>query len=400
MAQRIGAAAAGLLLLLPLAAGANDDGPPPTLLDWSVPGQSFTVADSLLTVPVDIYGAAYASREPAGASRDGLTAAALVQPEIEHNFDNGWNLGVKTSFLVHHDRLAGDNYGDRFVEKAYVYLQTAYGRLEAGQADGAAYSLEVTGPLVAGPPAIDDANVTFFIDPSTKKAFTNIFSVRTGVFASANNAKISYYSPRLVELQVGISFTPGETKGVPFFSHAEHAPNHQHDIIEAGANYVHGWNKWILHAYAGIAHGNIDDRTPQHRGLLDWAIGAQLDYKLPHGALLAFGGAYRESRGYTFDPDQSFSHGNTNAIHATARYSNGAWQVGFEYSNGIAGRVPGMPQLTIKGYEPSVSCAVTSNLQLVGGYQHLDYGRSDGTFFNGKRDVTLDAGFLYFEVKV
>jgi porin-like protein len=365
-----------------------------------IPTPSVSIGNVQLLVPVDVYGAGYAARQSGGNDPEGLAAAALVSPEIQYPLDNGWTFGLRTALLVYHDRLAGDNYGNDILEKAYAYWQTAYGRLEVGQQDGAAYKLEATGPLVAGPPAIDDANVTFFVDPTTGKAFTNFFPVRTGVFATFNDAKISYYSPRLIDLQVGVSFTPSETKGVPFLSHADNGPNRQRNIIEAGANYAHGYGRLTLHAYAGIVFGHTQRRTAGHEAARDWALGSEVDYKFSDDAVLAFGGAYRQSRGYAFDIDQSFSGGNTHAVHATALLTEGPWEFGFEYSDAVAGAQGALPRLMETGYEPAVGYALSSNLQLAAGYQHADYSRSSGTFYNGKREVALDAGFLYFEFKL
>jgi outer membrane protein OmpU len=366
-----------------------------------IPTPSVALGNSLLSIVADGYGAGYIESQPGGVERDGLTGALLVQPELGYPFQNGWILGVRTAFLVHHDRLSGDNYGNDVVEKAYLYLETAYGRIEAGQQDGAAYKLEATGPLVTGPPAIDDANVTFYIDPGTGKAFTNIFPVRTGVFATSNAAKVSYYSPRSVDLQVGLSFTPSETKGFPFLSHSDSHQNVQRNITEAGANYVRGFGQIMLHAYAGLAFGLVENRTPGHRNALDWALGGQVDYNLNWG-LLSFGGAYRQSRGYTFDIDESLSHGDTDAVHLTARLTKGPWEFGFEYSaaDAAAAAQAGLPDLSERGYEPQIGYTFNPNLQLSLGYQHLDYQRNIGSFYNGKPELSLNAGFLYFEFKV
>jgi hypothetical protein len=300
---------------------------------------------------------------------------------------------------VHHDRLSSDNYGDDVIEKAYLYLETAYGRLEVGQQDGAAYKLEVTGPLVAGPPAIDDASTTFYFDPATGKAFTRVFPVRTGVFATKNDAKISYYSPRSVDLQIGVSFTPQETKGFPFFSRADHRANAQKDIAEGGLNYVHGFGRLTAHAYAGLALGWLENRTPGHRNAFDWGFGGEADYNLGWGTL-AFGGGYRHSTDYTFEIDQSLSGGDTHAIHLSTRLLKGAWKFGFEYSDAAASAVPNLPHLSECGYEPTVGYVINPNLQLTAGYQNLNYRRSWGTFYDGRNNVALRAGFLYVEFRV
>lgn len=360
---------------------------------------SLAIGNSLLSFSADAYGAAYTARQSGLLRKEGTTGAAILAPQWGYPLQNGWSLGIRTAFLLYHDRLSGDNYGNDLIEKAYAYLETAYGRIEAGQQDGAAYKLEVTGPLVVSSPAIDDAAVRFFIDPNTGRAFTNIFPVRTGVFATRNDAKISYYSPRSVDLQIGISFTPGLTKGLSFLSLSGRGPDTQKDITEVGANYVHGFGRLTAHAYGGLAVGWLQDRTPGHTNALDWALGGQVDYNFPWGTL-AFGGAYRQSTGYRFDFGQSLSGGYTRAIHATTRLAKGPWEFGVEYSNGTAGAAGDLPRISETGCAPSLGYMLNPDLQLAVGYQHLQYTRSTGTFYDGKSVVSLDAGFLYLEFKV
>ncbi len=77
--------------------------------------------------------------------------------------------------------------------------------------------------------------------------------MRTGVFASRNFAKISYYSPRWFGIQVGASYTPHMAKdGLPFVSAGPHVANRQDNILEGAANYEGHFGALSLDAYAGL----------------------------------------------------------------------------------------------------------------------------------------------------
>ena len=92
--------------------------------------------------------------------------------------------------------------------------QTGLGRVEIGMTDGAAYALAVTGPVVDEATTIDNANATFFRDPSTGRAFIDVFTLNSAVESSLNYAKLSYYTPRLFGMQLAASYTPSEGKDV------------------------------------------------------------------------------------------------------------------------------------------------------------------------------------------
>lgn len=341
----------------------------------------------------------YYANQP-GDRRAAATASVFAFPRVEKLFANGWRFGFKSTVNLYHDALSGDNYGNDFFAKAYFFLATPYGDMEMGQADGAAYHMAMTGPLVADAVAIDDANIGFFKNPSTGKALTNIFNVRSAVFATANAAKISYYSPRLFGVRIGVSFTPELTKNViPFVSHAPRIADRQNNIVESAINYTGFFGATSLGVYAGLAAGHNAQRTAGHNDLFDWAAGGEVDQDF--GAVVwALGGAYRQSNGYTLDPDLAFKTGTTHVVHASTKLTMGDWSAGIEYSQGIADREAVFPRLDITGYEISAAYRINRNLQLTAGWQHQRFTRSSGAFYNGARALNLDAAFLYLRVHV
>ncbi|HEY5046975.1 MAG TPA: porin [Rhizomicrobium sp.] len=345
-------------------------------------------------------GAAYGAKQGGDIEGSGLTGSGLVAANLVHLFGNGWELGLNTDFLVWHDALSGDNYGNRVFEKGYLSLQTDYGRVELGQQDGAAYALSTTGPKVDDPVAIDDANVTFYRDPSTGQAFTNIFQIRTGVFATENYAKISFYSARLSGIEIGGSFTPYEARdGLPFISRGSDPQDHRTDLLEAVANYQGDIGPVSTEAYAGMAVAHGEERMTQQDDLLDWGVGTSLDYDL-EAVKLSLGGGFRQSNGYSFDIDEAFRGGLTRSFRLSATAATGPWIFGIEYSEAVAGREANLPGLRQTGYEPSAGYVVNSNLQLTLGWQYLDFTRDAGVFYDGKRGVELRAAFLHMQFHV
>src|SRR5207247_1382508 len=96
-----------------------------------------------------------------------------------------------------------------------------------------AYALAVTGPVVDSVTSLDNANTTFYLDPTTGAAFTNLFEPNSAVEPTFNYAKISYFSPRLFGVALGASFTPNEGKGVlPFIKQGPQVTNRQRGIWE------------------------------------------------------------------------------------------------------------------------------------------------------------------------
>ncbi|MDE3114078.1 MAG: porin [Pseudomonadota bacterium] len=368
--------------------------------DWDLKPASVDVGGWTASLGGSANLTGYSASQDAGAGRTGGTASLFFDPEVSRLFENGWRVGLKGTINAYHDQLSGDNYGNDVFQKAYLFVATPYGRVEIGQQDGAAYKMAMTGPLVADAPAIDDANITFFRDPSTGKAFTNVFAVRSGVFATANDAKLSYYTPRLLGVQLGVSYTPHMVKdGLPFISAGPHVADRQDNLIDAAVNYTGFFGHTSLGLYAGLSAGHNAARTAGHDDLLGWALGGELDYDLGE-ATLALGGAYHQSNGYTLDPMQAFASGTTRVVHASTKLTMGSWLAGLEYSTGSADAEVALPKLDTTGYEASVGYALNSNLQLTAGWQHLRFTRDSGVFYNGLPHTSMDAGLLYLNFHV
>jgi outer membrane protein OmpU len=372
--------------------------------DWTVSPYETTIGDDLqLKLSGTANGSAYAADQPdaAGLDQSGVTGAAVFAASLQRTYDSGLSISLKSSFQLYHDRLSIDNYGGDFVEKVYGVVQTGLGRVEIGNADGAAYTLAVTGPVVEGDISIDNTNASFFKDPTTGQTFINVFALNSATEASLNFAKISYYSPRLFGVQVAASFTPSEGKDVvPFLNDGPDVPDRQNSIWEAAASYTGYFGPVSLGLSGGWSVAHDDNKTPGHAGLADWSLGAQADYALSDDVKLSLGGAYRRSNAYTFDINNAFNAGETVSNHLSATITTGPWIVGGELGEGTADGRLGSPDLSVHGASATVGYVLNSNLQLNVGWERFLYKRDTGVFYNGAPRATMDAGFLHLQFQV
>ncbi|HEY0106934.1 MAG TPA: hypothetical protein VGB91_12685 [Rhizomicrobium sp.] len=371
--------------------------------DWSVSPWTGSIDDENVSYSVSgqAYGSVFSADQPGHVPESNLTGAASINARLERDYDSGLSLALKGTFEVYHDKLSGDNYGSDLVQKVYGQVQTGLGRIDIGMTDGAAYALAVVGPSVNPEVTIDNPNATFFRDPSTGQAFVSIFTLNSAVESSLNYAKLSYYTPRLFGVQIGLSYTPSEGKDVvPFLNNGPNVANRQKSLWEGALNYSDSFGPVTLSAYAGLTVGHGDRKTPGHAGLTDWAVGTQADWDIDDDVKLSVGGAYRRTDTYAFDINRALTQGATQSLHLSSVLSYGAWSAGAEFGHGTADGALGLPTLGVHAYTVDAGYAVNSNLQLSGGWQKLYYARGTGAFYNGMPKIEMDAVFLHAVINI
>jgi hypothetical protein len=320
-------------------------------------------------------------------------------PRLHRDFDSGLSIGLDAT-LTAADPLSHGRYGGDVFEKAFADVRTGLGRLEIGETDGAAYDLAVTGPKVDDQVSLDNPQTTFFRDPSTGRAFTDIFTLRTEVGTSSNYAKFAYTSPALFGAQLAVSFTPNQSRAVPPFVHAgPQVADRQADIWEGALRYEDELGPVSLSAYGGVAAGRGEHKPAGQEGVSDYGFGLKADYPVSDELTFSLGGAWRQSNAYAFQIARSFKSATTRAEQASAGMSYGSWNLGFEYGDGNAGAVPGSPHLSLTGYQASLGYNFSSSIAISTGWQRLNYNRGSGSFYNGLPAIGLDAGFLHLTLK-
>ncbi len=371
--------------------------------DWTV-NPWMTQFNSLnVTVGGEAYGALFSADMPksAGFSQHWATGAADLHLKVVRYFDTGLMLGVKSSFEVANDRLSRDNYGGNFVSRVYGVAQTGLGNVELGMTDGAAYVLSVTGPVVDPAVSIDNANETFFLNPATGHAFTQMFGLNSSVESSLNYAKISYYTPRLLGLQIGVSYTPSEGREVlPFLNNGPHHENRQKSIWETAISYSQVYGRTAIGFYGAVALGHGDGKASGDAGLTDWGLGAEIDYNLTDDLKLAFGGGYRHANTFAFDIYDARTTGGTESGHLSTTLTWGPWIIGGEYGSGTADGGTTGPVLGVRAWQSSLGYVINRNLQVTVGWQQMHYHRNSGAFYNGAPRVEMNAAFLHLKMHV
>lgn len=366
--------------------------------DWSISPLTGSIGNINYSLGGQAYGSVYAADQPRAPGLDkwGATGAASLNARVERDYDSGLSLALKATFEIYHDQLSGDNYGSRFVQKVYGSVQTGLGRADLGLSDGAAYALSITGPTVNPEVTIDNSNATFFRDPSTGRAFSNIFELNSAVESSLNYAKVSYFTPRLFGVQIAGSFTPSEGKDViPFLNTGPHVANRQTELWETAINYSNSFGAFTFGFYGGLIVGHNDAKTVGHKGLTDWGVGSELDWNVNDDVKWSFGGAYRNSDTYAFDINNAFASGATQSLHLSTTLTYGSWSAGFEFGDGRADGLLGKPTLGTHALLIDAAYAVNTNLQLSGGWEKMNYSRSSGAFYNGSPTIGMDAVFVH-----
>ena len=364
--------------------------------DWTLPAWQSFVGNAQLDVAGQAGGALFTTDQPRQPAASGVVK---LMPRLHRDYDSGLSIGFDAT-LTASDALSRGRYGGDVFEKAYAEMRTGLGRLELGQTDGAAYDLAITGPKVDDSVSLDNPQTTFFRDPTTGHAFTDVFTLRTEIGTSSNYAKFAYVSPSLFGAQLALSFSPGEGKNfLPFLSAGPHVPGRQADIWEASLRYSADVGPVTLTGYAGLADGRAEHKLPGQQGVSDLGLGLRADYPLNDNIALSLGGAWRQSDAHAFDLNQSWQAGETNVSHFSASITDDAFVFGVEYGNGVADRVAALPRLSLNGYQASVGYVLSSSIQLTAGWQQLDYSRSTGTFFNAAPRIRMDAGFLHLSLK-
>lgn len=329
-----------------------------------------------------------------------------LMPELRRDYDSGLSLGLAGT-LAAADPLSRGRYDGDWVERLAAEARTGLGKIEIGITDGAGYDLAVTGPNVDAAVALDDPRTSFFRDPGTHRAVTDMFALRTEVGASSNYAKFAYTSPSLFGAQLAFSFTPSEAKELPFLNAGPHLPGRQADIWETALRYETDldtkWGPVSLSAYGALAEGRAEHKLPGQEGVSDLGVGLKADYPVTDEIGVSLGGSYRQSNAHAFDINQAFQAGTTRAGHVSAAVTDAAWTAGLEYGNGVADAVPApgpnAARLGLNGLEASLGYTLSDSIAVSTGWQHLSYSRNSGVFFNGTPQLKLDAVYLHFNLK-
>ena len=343
------------------------------------------------------YGAGYTAAKEGGdfvpdQEDSDFVGQAQARLRLQRIYDSGLIVGGWMSFLLAHDELSGDNYGNDTIQKAYLYLQTGFGRLEIGQQDGAAYQVGVTSPTVDDHISLENPDSILFRDSPVfcKCGFLEFDQVAqvTRQNTSSNAAKFTYISPRLFGAQIGFSYTPNLVKApLPFLGNPSNGPDQQASLVEGVASYNTFVSDIAIGLSAAYTHGAL--RNPSVMGggdLSDWSFGLQFA-KMIGDVRLSGGVAYRISNGIEFSQYVTGSR-KDNRVHTSVMAEWNRFSVGGEFSRTDFG-----PRTAIiDAYQLAAAYRPNDNLYVSLGWQFYNYNKLDPNF--PARPFDEDAGFL------
>jgi predicted porin len=328
------------------------------------------------------------------------------------------------------------------VDEAWIYLQTAFGRVTIGLEDGAGDSAGIYSPTVSDVNRLDDARAFMLRNPlqSTYAAFTpNGAHIRTDLNASGDAFKIIYYSPRLIGVQLSASFAPELTRGLNDVFSSKSEADKQGDIWEVGLNYQGTLSDFDVGFYAGYVAGTNENPTTHSvtvaadaigptgivnftptvttDDLEEWGAGGQVAWEG-----LKVGGSYRVTNiaggGGLADGSKGASVGcaslagcvvsgkNTTIWGAGATYETGPWKIGAEYVNleeelpsFLDGAVTRDLVQNADGYSGSIGYEFDENARIVAGYQHYTFDGPAGACVTAACD-TMDANLGYLQTSI
>jgi hypothetical protein len=358
---------------------------------------SFPVGDSELRLDAEASGADFAPGQP---GRGGIAASGAfsLKPQLRRDYDSGLSLGLSGTFVAA-DPLSRGRYDGDVIERLAGEARTGLGKAEVGITDGAGYALAVTGPKVDPGVSLDDARTSFFRDPGTHRAVSDMFALRTEAGASSNYAKFVYTSPSLLGVQIALSYAPSQGKQLPFLNAGPHVADRQADFYEAALRYETEVGPVSLAGYGAFVESRAEHKLPGQEGVSDLAAGLRADYPVNDDITVSLGGSWRQSNAYAFDINQAWQGATTRGQHVSAMLADGAWSAGIEYGNGVAKPVASLPRLGLNGSQASVGYQVSNNIMISAGWQRLGYSRDSGVFFNGAPQLKMDAVYLHLNLK-
>ena len=223
----------------------------------------------------------------------------------ETTLDNGLTVGA------HIEALADGGEGFD-IDESYVYFAGSWGRVNAGNEDGAAYLLQV-----AAPSADDNIDgIRAFVAPTTLG--TAITADYANDFARGSD-KVTYLSPVFSGFQAGVSFTP-ENSDAPAFGNRLRLPGVASDIMEGAVRYEGMVQNVGLIAGAGYTNAGDND-------INEWNAGVDLDI-----------GAFGVGAVYTTLEDDAVGTDIDTWV-AGVDYTTGPFKIGASYLNADADAV-------------------------------------------------------------
>ena len=263
----------------------------------------------------------------ADASIEGVRAVDIQRETEVHmtgetTLDNGLTVGVH--FEMEADGFSG-GAGDTFdVEESYAYFSGAWGRVNFGSEDGAAFLLQVSAPgadsnidgVRQQVQPVNFARTDIGADATVGTGVLNYRFDYDNALARSDN-KLTYMTPVFNGFQFGVSYTPDLGSGANSWTPGNASDDTINDfgaVWEAAGRYEGQLGDVGVALGAGYAHNDLEDEVAG--GARDdrarWDAGLDLNW----GAFGLGAGYSNDDNGYDLDSDET------------------VWNVGVDYTTG------------------------------------------------------------------
>ena len=243
--------------------------------------------------------------------------ALITDAELHFNFSGKTDAGMKWKAQIQFEadaNVAGnDPAKESAIDETWIRFSGSWGQVNLGTEDGAEDLMHVSGEGAAKKAGAGgtDGDWDKFID--TKSVNSRFASAPTLAKDSSDHVKMTYFTPRVGGLQVGVSFTPdtGAVGGAP--SNDNQTGNFE-NTWGFGVQYKKKFGG-VKVAAAGVLH--IGDEESETKGdLTAWMVGAEVGY-----GGWKLGGAYQDN-------------GDGGETKGVADDDMTGWDVGLGYSSG------------------------------------------------------------------
>jgi len=250
--------------------------------------------------------------ESANFSRSTHTATdTQINIDVEGKTDSGLGYGAHIELEADVNRDS-NTAGNNNAEQGYIFVESGFGRVEAGATGDAGNALKVDAASFARATGGIGGDFYKYVDLSSSNAAANnadyyilpglpsavglpgeVAKNNTGAGSiykdRAYSNKISYYTPRVQGVQLGVSFTPDQGERGTSSGFSGNANNGGiEDVWNVGLNYKGQYNDLGVEAAITAEWGDAEtNTTAANDGLEAYSAGLQLDY-----AGFTLGGSY------------------------------------------------------------------------------------------------------------
>ena len=326
-----------------------------------------------------------------GANR--RTHKVAREGEIHFSGSTTLDSGIQVGAQV---QLEAETCGDQ-IDESFIWFSGSFGRFVIGSENSAAYLMMIRpGGTLFGLGFGDPTFRHFNIGNGVAGAGTNGAAGLGLVSFTSDSEKLTYFTPRLSGLQLGVFYTPDNCEengggiaacgGTYAGFQSDHGSGQQSEVVEIGANYTRkvgsldvglsgGWAAANAEATAaGATAANTEDRDA-------WSIGGRLGVS-----------GVGVSATYVHD-DMGSSVNNSDYTYfgLGASYALGPWTMGLEYGKFERGTGLVAGNDGLSAIELGAKYAFGPGITMGAGVQFIDLddSRPTNTGQNQENDATV-----------